>query len=282
MKKVMIVGEHSYIGCSFYQYAKERFEIKLVSSRDGAWRKEDFHGYDTLLHCAGIAHVSQKKAMRDLYFSVNRDLAVEVAKKAKAEGVSQFIFLSSMSVYGLDQGVITKDTIPQPKEEDYYGSSKYEAERLLQQLEDDEFYLVIARPPMVYGPDCKGNFPRLVRLIQKVPVFPEVKNQRSMIYIDNLSEFFSQCIEQQISGVFCPQNEEYVCTSELARLIAKFSGKKLLLSGQLGRMAGALAARISVFGKLFGSLTYEMTNNWNNQCSPWEKTVENSLKGRAN
>ena len=128
MKKILITGANSYIGTSFEKYLKENYPdeyiVDTVDMIDGSWREKSFAGYDSVFHVAGIAHQKETKKNAHLYYEVNRDLAVETAKKAKSEGVKQFIFLSSMSVYGMDTGVITKETKPNPKSN--YGKSKFQ------------------------------------------------------------------------------------------------------------------------------------------------------------
>ena len=260
MKKVLIVGEHSYVGCSFYQYAKDKFEIKLVSSRDGAWEKEDFHGYDSLLHCAGIAHISQKKSMRDQYFSVNRDLAFEVAKKAKAEGVCQFILLSSIIVYGSEKEIgktymIDQNTKAHPA--NFYGESKLQAEREITALEGDGFFSCIIRSPMVYGYGCKGNFPKLLKYANTLPFFPDIQNDRSMIHIENLCEFLSLAVNQQKRGLYLPQNSEYISTKRIFSEAAKIYGKKMSFIRCCNPLLRLLSRRISYINKVFGNKTYQ-------------------------
>ncbi len=77
--------------------------------------RKDFLEYDVVYHVAGIAHRKETKENRELYYAVNRDLAYEVAKKSKQDGIKQFIFLSTMSVYGLESGVIDEYTPLNPK-----------------------------------------------------------------------------------------------------------------------------------------------------------------------
>ena len=255
MKKVLVIGDDSYIGQSFEAFAKDRFEIKMVNSRDNAWKSVDFTGYDSVLHCAGIAHVKQNKKMKPLYYEVNCDLAVEVAEKAKKEGVRQFVFLSTMAVYGTSRSEIDIETVPNPNKGDFYGGSKLKAEQEFQKLANDDFKLCIVRPPMVYGKGCKGNFPRLVKLAKKTPIFPNYKNKRSMIYIENLCSRFCGLIDKEDEGVFLPQNEDYVNTTELVRAIKGCYGKRVATT-KIFNWAIWLAKRISVFEKLFGDLYY--------------------------
>jgi len=258
-KRILVVGQGSYIGESFARYAKDIFTIDVVDSRNDKWQDVDFSGYDTILHCAGIAHVAQKKNMRELYYAINCQLAVTVAQKAKNEGVGQFVFLSSMSVYHHSQKEITKDTPPNPI--CFYGGSKLAAEKQLQQLATSSLKMCIVRPPMVYGAGCKGNFPRIVTLTRRLPIFPNINNRRSMIYIDNLCEFFVQAIDSEREGVYLPQNEEWVNTTKLVKLIAKAQGKNIFTTKIFNPAIKLLSKSLSQFGKLFGNLYYAQTGD---------------------
>ena len=129
MKNILITGENSYIGNSFQNWVsqyKGEYEVDTISVRDDKWKSTSFSEYDIVLHVAGIAHIKETKENKDLYYKVNRDLAIEVARKSKEDGIKQFVLLSSMSVYGMDQGIITTNTIEKPKSS--YGISKLEAE----------------------------------------------------------------------------------------------------------------------------------------------------------
>ncbi len=259
MKKILITGANSYIGMSFENYIKEKhsesFLVDTVDMIDGSWREKSFRGYDAVFHVAGIAHQKETKENAPLYYKVNCDLAIETAKKAKADGVGQFLFLSSMSVYGVDSGVIDKNTIPSPKSN--YGKSKYQAELEIKKLSCDTFKVCILRPPMVYGDGCKGNYQSLVKFAQKLPVFPNYKNMRSMIHIDNLSSAVYEYISREMSGIFTPQDSSYVCTSEMVREIGEKMGKKVRLIKLLNPFVYLLTKVTSKGKKAFGSLVYE-------------------------
>ena len=267
MKKILITGANSYIGMSFEKYMAqwpEAYRVDTVDMIDGTWREKDFSGYDCVYHVAGIAHsdngkISPEKAK--LYYAVNTDLAIETAKKAKAEGVKQFIFMSSAIVYGESapigkSKVITRDTPVSPANS--YGDSKVQAEKGILPLNDDGFKVVILRPPMIYGPGSKGNYPVLSKLARKLPVFPKVDNQRSMLYIDNLLEFVRLMVENEEQGLFWPQNGEYSNTTELVQMIAKAHGKKILIVPGF-TWALKLASRVTgLVNKAFGSSVYDM------------------------
>ena len=258
MKKILITGANSYIGTSLEKWLgkyPDQYKVDTVDMKDGSWKEKDFSQYDAVFHVAGIVHIKETKENQDLYYKVNRDLAFETAKKAKADGVKQFIFLSSMSVYGIENGVIDKDTTLKPNSA--YGKSKIEAEELINKLEDNSFVVATLRPPMVYGKGCRGNYPRLAGLALKTPVFPKVENKRSMIYIDNLSEFVRQLIDNRSGGLFFPQNAEYVNTSEMVKLIAEAHGKRITMTKLFNPLLRLL--NISTVNKVFGDLVYDMS-----------------------
>ncbi|MBP2623957.1 NAD-dependent epimerase/dehydratase family protein [Streptococcus oricebi] len=260
--KVLITGENSYIGRSFKTYLENdpAFEMEELDVRGTAWQDFDFSQADTVFHVAGIAHVDSRKADQDLYYQVNTQLTEKVAKKAKEAGVQQFIFMSSAIVYGdsmhqLKQGRITKNTQPQPS--NHYGKSKLLAEEKLNALAASDFKVVNLRPPMIYGPASKGNYPRLAKLAQEIPVFPKVNNQRSMLFIDNLCEFIRLMIVNQESGTFHPQNKDYVNTSQLVEAIAKAHQKKIWLVGGFAGLLAYLSKHQFTLNKLFGDLVYD-------------------------
>lgn len=256
MKRILITGKNSYIGKSLEEWLEnhpDKYTIGSISLRDDSWKKRDFSCYDVVVHVAGIAHIKETKKNAELYYIVNRDLAFEIAKKAKNDGVRQFIFLSSMSVYGIKSGVIDKNSPLNPKSN--YGKSKLQAENLIKNIEDDNFKVAILRPPMIYGQNCKGNYPRLAHLALKVPIFPLVENKRSMIYIGNLCEFLRLLIDDSIGGLFFPQNEEYVCTSEMVRIIAKVHDVNLKMTKMFNGLLKLF--EISTIKKVFGDLVYD-------------------------
>nr|APZ79234.1 NAD-dependent epimerase/dehydratase [Streptococcus suis] len=262
MKRVLITGANSYIGTSFEKYVKENnvdFEIDTLDLLDPNWQEYNFSGYDSVFHVAGIAHFSKDESKKELYYKVNTELTEHVAKAAKQAGVGQFIFMSSIIVYGdstSGERVITKDTQPAPS--DFYGDSKLQAEQRLEKLVDNNFRVVIIRPPMIYGKGSKGNYPKLSKLAQKTPVFPDFSNSRSMLHIDNLSEFLVQVIFLNNAGIFFPQNSEYVKTSELVRVIAKTHGKKMYQTTIFNPVI-KLLFHLDIVKKVFGNLTYNQS-----------------------
>lgn len=271
MKKILITGAGSYIGTSFARYLAqwpECYRVDTLDMQNENWHEYDFSGYDAVFHVAGIAHVRETEENAHLYYTVNRDLAVETARKAKAEGVGQFVFLSSMSVYGIDQGPVDPETPPVPKS--HYGKSKLQAEEGIVPLRDASFAVAVLRPPMVYGEGCKGNYRALEKIAGIAPFFPDYPNVRSMISIENLTKFIRECVDRRSDGLFCPQDPEYVCTCRMILEIACRNGRRLPLLKFLNP-AVSLAKHCTALGrKAFSDLYYTKTDPEGNEASGGE------------
>ena len=265
MKKILITGANSYIGTSFANYMAQwpqEYQVDTIDMIDGSWRQKSFAGYDSVFHVAGIAHQDSGKITeqrKQLYYRVNTDLTIETAKKAKSDGVKQFIFMSSIIVYGAsarmgEKKVITSQTQPAP--ECAYGDSKLQAELGIQPLHDEHFKVCVLRPPMIYGPGCKGNYPLLEKAALKLPFFPDVENERSMLQIDCLCAYVRSVIDSGASGIHFPQNPEYVRTSQMIRDIAKKRGKRIHLTRIFNPLLRLMSGKVGLVDKVFGSLVY--------------------------
>lgn len=272
MKRVLITGASSYIGMSVEKWLIKpefagMYQVDTVDMRGNAWKEKDFSGYDTVFHVAGIAHADVGKvteAQKELYYKVNCDLAVETAEKAKREGTKQFIYMSSIIVYGegtsvRKKRVITKQTNPAPS--NFYGDSKWRAEQKLTLLNDDVFHVAILRPPMIYGESCKGNYLVLSKVATTLPIFPNINHERSMLYIGNFCEFFRLLTESVEGGIYFPQNSEYVKISEMAKKIAEVHKKCIWVSSIINFVVYILGLFPGKIGlttmKAFGELVYE-------------------------
>lgn len=271
MRKILITGANSYIGMSFEQYMNQwsdKYSIDTVDMVDGSWRDKEFAGYDVVFHVAGLAHVDVGHASEETkkkYYAINTDLTIETAKKAKNNGVRQFIFMSSAIVFGNSAPmgklkIITKNTKPKP--ENFYGNSKLQAEEGILPLSSDGFKIVVLRPPMIYGKGSKGNYPMLARLAKKMPVFPSIKNQRSMLYVGNLCEFIRLMIDNEEAGIFHPQNGEVVSTSKMVKEIANIYGRKIRITKLLNPFVWLLSKMPGKIGNLankaFGNFAYDI------------------------
>lgn len=260
MKKVLITGKGSYIGTNFRKYLEQyptEYTVDELDMVDGSWKGHDFSKYDVVYHVAGIAHMKEVPENEHLYYRVNRDLVTEVAEKAKAAGVKQFIFMSSMSVYGL---IVSKEPITEQtpcKPNTYYGISKLQAEEGLMKLEGPDFKVCVLRPPMVYGDNSPGNLTKLFNMVKKVHVFPTLKNRRSSITVEKLIEYVKEYIDEEAEGLFLPQNDEYMCTYEIVKEKMKKENIKVIYLPIANPFVRILIGKVGIVTKCFGDLVYE-------------------------
>lgn len=261
MKKILITGKDSYIGINFKEYLGEYpndYYVEELDVRDDSWKNFDFSDFDVVYHVAGLAHSTPNDSQRELYYRVNTDLTYEIAIKSKQSNVKQFIFMSSIIVYGSgtigEDRVINKDTALIP--DNFYGDSKKQAEIKIKPLEDETFKIVIVRPPMIYGPGSKGNYPLLATFAKKTFIFPTLENKRSMLYLGNLMEFIKQMIDNEENGLFLPQNKEYVASKELVKAIANIHNHHILFVGLFNPLLKLFNKQIYV-NKVFGNFTID-------------------------
>ena len=260
--RILITGKHSYIGSSVKAWLNEKepsFNVDEISLRNVDLKNITFNNYDVIFHVAGIAHISLNQKMIPEYFRINRDLAIEVAKKAKLEGVKQFIFTSTIAIFGDDRpiGEFSPIDIDKPTPTNTYGQSKMDADLAIQKLQDLKFKVSILRIPMIYGKTAKGNFLNLVKISKRIPIFPKINNFRSVLHVNNLSEFVRLIISNKISGVFYPQDHKYFNTTSFIVNYRKKLNKKTFLIPFISYPLKFTGLFIPAINKVYGNKFYE-------------------------
>ncbi len=260
--KILITGKNSYIGTHVRDFLIEYgHAVDELDTLTEEWKTYDYSSFDAIVHVAAIVHENAKKSSEEIFKAVNTELPYNIAQLAKIAGVKQFVFMSTMAVYGCEKklpkgNVIDENTPLNPKT--LYGKSKLEAEKLLMELQDESFHVAIIRPPNVYGKDCPGNYMNAFKKIAlKIPVFPDAfrESRQSMLYIDNLSNFIRLVIENYLFGIFFPQDDVIPNSCELIKLLGDSIGKKIVFSGFLGKIM-VLFKNITLIVKLYGGVSY--------------------------
>jgi UDP-glucose 4-epimerase len=261
--RILITGKNSYIGNSvkaLLNVKEPSFKVEEISLRNVDLNKVSFKEYDVILHVAGIAHISSNKKLIPEYFRVNRELAIQVANKAKQEGVKQFIFTSSMAIYGDDRpiGDFKPIDINNPKPTNPYGQSKLEADLAIQKLHDEDLKVSILRIPMVYGVNSKGNFPKLEKIARKLSIFPKIENRRSVVNVISLAELIRLIIIKNHFGVFYPQDNHHFSTSKFIKDFRTKIHKKTAFIPFLSFLLRMFSLFLKPINKIYGNKFYEM------------------------
>ncbi|MGI6492832.1 MAG: NAD-dependent epimerase/dehydratase family protein [Pelotomaculum sp.] len=258
IKKVLILGGGGYIGSHIAEWLKaySGYSVQTVNMKAGNWKSLNFGDFDSVVDTAGIAHIQPKEELKDLFYSVNTNLTIELCEKAKDDGARQFIFLSSKNVFGDHCGII--HTVENPQPSSFYGDSKLQADLKIQAMNSASFKVVSIRPPAVYGKGCKGNFPTLIKYAKIMPIFPDYAQKKSMIYIDNLCEFVRLLIDNDCSGVFHPQNREYTSTTEMVRAITKAIGRKICFTKIFNLLLRLSEKKIRIVNRAFSDDAYKL------------------------
>jgi nucleoside-diphosphate-sugar epimerase len=247
--KILVTGANGYIGFALLRRLSAGHRDVMACSRvpissctrwirspdlnaTADWRP-CLEGIDVVIHVAGKAHDLNEQAHLAVhgFQSVNCDGTINLGLQALESGVRRFIFLSSIGVNGSHTiGAPFSEFSPAlPVAE--YGASKLRAEEGLKRLvEGREMDVVIIRPPLVYAGNAPGNFRRLLRLIAADVPLPlaSVKNKRSLISLDNLTDFISLCVDHRAAAneLFLVSDEMTVSTSEIVEYVAAGMGKK--------------------------------------------------------
>ena len=229
MVKILLNGSHGFIGKHYCNtYAKSQ-DIETFSLLHSSLDQLSLKNYDSVIHLAALVHQMEGAPAED-YKRVNVDYPINLAKKAKDEGVKQFIFMSSVKVYGEESDTSYSEMTPcHPK--DPYGESKLEAENGLLPLQDDSFKISIIRTPVVYGEGVKANILKLIGLTDRFTYLPfgGISNRRSMVYVGNLTHLISEIIIQKKAGIFLASDDQSISTTHLIFSIAKALNKKSFL-----------------------------------------------------
>lgn len=260
---ILIAGKISYVGCHVGQYILKQepdAQVTYISVRDETWKQMDLSGYDAVVFAAAIVHRKDITAP-EVYRRVNTELPFEFAKKAKAEGVKHFLFISTSYVYGAEKtlpttNLITAQTPLLPVKP--YSTSKLEAERLLRTLEDEGFSLSIVRTINVYGKDCPGNYiAQFMKIARWLPVHPKafLDVKQGFIHVDSLSRLCYLILKADRGGLYHAQDPDPVSAYEILQALSKGMGIKRwgLPCHKLVR----LLPRISPVVKFFGGVAYD-------------------------
>ena len=258
MKKILVTGKNGSLSTAVADNLRNKNEyiVEQISVRGDAWKARSFSDIDSIVHIAGVTPQNAKST--EDFYRINANLTNELAEKCKADGVEQFVYISSMAVYGIEQsmditkGTVTKDTVLTPATD--YGKSKLQAEEYLTPLERDDFRVAIIRVPSIYGKGKTEYIDQYKYLAEKLPMIPRAFEDRykSAICIDNLCELIHLIIKSQSAGIFCPDDGQINAVDFCSAIYPNKKKSKLL--GKLIELFLKNNARILDY---YGTVCYE-------------------------
>ena len=263
MKKIVVTGTSGFVGKRFVEYNNNKYIIESLSLRDVDISTLKLKGVDAIIHLAGKAHQMEKIEDR-IYFDVNYGLTKSLVDRAMQENVPHFIYISTTKVYGDEINSVLNENSPCIPT-DVYGESKLKAELYLSTI-SSSIKTAVVRPPLVYGPEVKGNLIQLLHLCKKnIPLpFGNTQNARSMVFVDNLIALINTIIDQQATGIYIAGDRDTLSTDKLVSLIRLNLGmKKMLITVPffLRKIIKILKPRL--FIRLYGSFIVDNTNTNN-------------------
>jgi nucleoside-diphosphate-sugar epimerase len=197
--------------------------------------------------------------------AVNAAGSAALARAARTAGVRRLVLLSTTTVYGDRSHGRPFDESSPPAPATPYAQSKLEAEQLVAGiLKGSPTELVVLRPPLVYGPGAKGNFARLVRLVQRGIPLPlgSVRNKRSLVFVDNLADAIMRALDHPAATgrTYVVSDGEDVSTPDLIARLAAALGRQPRLFAvppALLRLVGALLGRGDEIGRLLDDMAVD-------------------------
>lgn len=226
-------------------------------------------GCVAVIHLAARVHMMRNRAVDPLgeFRRVNRDATTKLAADAVSAGVRRFLFASTVKVNGEDSGPGGYRESDPPKPADPYAISKFEAEQaLLAFAQAGQLDVTILRPPLMYGPEVKGNFLSLLRVVDQGLPLPlgAVANRRSLLYVENFADAIAAVLTQPRAGtrVFLVSDGEDMSTPAIVRRVARALGRParlLPVPHRLLLLVGSCFGNRAAVQRLVGNLAVDIT-----------------------
>lgn len=258
--KVLITGSNGFLGNIINQKLKASCDVNTLGRRNSDYCVDLSSGnsinftqkFDLVIHAAGKAHIIPKTCIdNDSFFNINVKGTRYLLDSLKSSGIpKQFVYISSVSVYGLNKGVLINENADL-KAIDSYGKSKIEGEAIVQKwCKENNVLCTILRLPLIVGPNPKGNLGTMIRGIKKGYYFNIAGGnaQKSMVLAEDIANFIIDA--SMLGGIYNLTDGCHPTFNELSKVIS-FKLGKVGVYNLPRSLAKLFAFTGDVFGKLF-------------------------------
>lgn len=239
--KILITGIHGFVGTNLTAYLHEQghtlYGVDIVAppktglERTFSWEELKSGAVppvDAIIHLAGKAHDTKKKAQAKVYFDINTGLTKVIYDYFLASQAKKFLFFSSVKAAAdrVEGETLTEEVVPAPVGP--YGESKIRAEEYIQSKMPDDKAAYILRPCMIHGPGNKGNLNLLYAVVKRGIPWPlgSFENRRTFTSIGNLCYLINGLLEKPVaSGIYHIADDEALSTNELIAVMCRAMGR---------------------------------------------------------
>jgi nucleoside-diphosphate-sugar epimerase len=253
--KILLTGSNGFLGSFIFKEFSDH-SIKGLSRNssdyniDLAKNAPLFNeSFDLIIHCAGIAHfipINDQESRN--FFDVNvvgtSNLLIGLSNNPLPK---HFVFISSVSVYGLNEGITINEDFPLLAK-DPYGISKIEAEAIVKKwCDENNVICTILRLPLIVGTNPPGNLGAMIKAIRNGYYFniSEGSARKSMVLATDIGKFIRQAAS--IGGIYNLTDGFHPSFYELSHFIAMQNNKKFVL-----RMPMLVARILALIGDKVG------------------------------
>jgi nucleoside-diphosphate-sugar epimerase len=235
--KILLTGSNGFLGKYIYDYLSKYNSVYTLSRTNSNYCTDlslsipDFsEKFDLVIHAAGKAHlVPQNKKDIDSFININTNGTFNLIQGLNNVGYPKyFVFISSVSVYGIDEGTLINETFPL-NAKDPYGKSKIEAEEIVKKwCQENNVICTILRLPLVVGENPPGNLGAMIRGIKKGYYFNIAGGnaKKSMVLATDVAKFILKAAE--MGGTYNLTDGQHPTFNELSKNIACMMGKSFI------------------------------------------------------
>ena len=220
-----LTGSSGFLGKQVLShFVKESYELLSPNREEIKTKLEGIGSIDLLIHAAGKAHSTQStKEETKAFFEVNFELTKKITETIDQNEIelNTFVFISTVAVYGLEEGVDINEEAPLNGNSPYAQSKRMAEEHLQKWAKESGVNLIILRLPLIFGENAPGNLGAMERAVKGRYYFQIGKGEakRSMVHAKQLAEFLPTLMGK--SGIYHLTDGIHNSYNEVAMHFAK-------------------------------------------------------------